>query len=152
MNKFDLGQRVATLANIGVIAGIAFLAFELRQNNDLLGVEMRAAALDRQVSMIDVVLNNSELDLMALQSLPVEDLTPEDRDKLILLGIRMLIVFQQSFEEVQAGLRDEEYAIPSLRSVYRRPVLNYGTPLAWATFRERANPDFIEWMEENIIQ
>ena len=30
--KVDLGQTIAILANVGVIAGIAFLAFELRQN------------------------------------------------------------------------------------------------------------------------
>jgi hypothetical protein len=33
------------LANLGVIAGIVFLGYELRQNNDLLGIEQRAAAL-----------------------------------------------------------------------------------------------------------
>lgn len=32
MKKIDLGQTVQILANIGVIAGIAFVAFEIRQN------------------------------------------------------------------------------------------------------------------------
>lgn len=32
MKKIDLGQTVTILANIGVIAGIVFLAVELRQN------------------------------------------------------------------------------------------------------------------------
>ncbi len=35
MKKLDLGQSVGILANIGVIAGIVFLAVELRQNNEL---------------------------------------------------------------------------------------------------------------------
>jgi len=32
MKKIDLGQTISTLANIGVIAGIAFLAIEIQQN------------------------------------------------------------------------------------------------------------------------
>jgi hypothetical protein len=36
MKKIDFGQTVTILANVGVIAGIVFLAVELHQNNDLL--------------------------------------------------------------------------------------------------------------------
>ena len=41
--KIDLGQAIAILANIGVIAGIVFLAAELQQNNELMEAEARAA-------------------------------------------------------------------------------------------------------------
>lgn len=40
MKKIDLGQGAQILANIGVIAGIVFLAVELRQNKKT-GVEPR---------------------------------------------------------------------------------------------------------------
>ena len=40
MKRIDLGQLIQILANVGVIAGIAFLAFELRQNT----IASRAAA------------------------------------------------------------------------------------------------------------
>ena len=36
MKKTDLGQAIQVLANVGVIAGIVFLAVETRQNNQLL--------------------------------------------------------------------------------------------------------------------
>ena len=32
MKKFDLNQMIGILANMGVIAGIAFLGYEMRQN------------------------------------------------------------------------------------------------------------------------
>jgi hypothetical protein len=44
MKKIDIGQTVGLLANPGVVAGIEFLAVELRQNNEL----MNAAARDAQ--------------------------------------------------------------------------------------------------------
>ncbi len=41
MKKIELGQTIAILANVGVIAGILFLAIELRQNNEALGLQAR---------------------------------------------------------------------------------------------------------------
>jgi len=151
MKKIDLGQAIAILANVGVIAGLLFLAVQLRQNNELLGIELRIAMHDRQTSMVDVVLNNSEVDLLGLLSQSAEDLPAGDQEKLVLLGIRMLIVFELAFEEVRDGLRDEDDVVRLLRSVYQRPVLNYGAPLAWETYRERAPPEFVDWMESNVI-
>jgi hypothetical protein len=42
MKKIDLGQTITILANVGVIAGIVFLAIELQQNNALLETEIRS--------------------------------------------------------------------------------------------------------------
>jgi hypothetical protein len=42
MKKIDVGQMISILANFGVIAGIVFLAMEVRQNT---------AALDREVAL-----------------------------------------------------------------------------------------------------
>jgi hypothetical protein len=151
MKTVDLGQIVTILANLGVIAGIVFLAYEVRQNNELLGIEQRASSFDRQVSTVDVVLNNSETDLLDLLAESVDDMSPKNRNTLMLLGVRMFIVYEQAFQDVQAGLIEEDDAIRALRAVYQRPVLNYGLPLAWETYRKRARPDFVEWMEENII-
>jgi hypothetical protein len=39
MKKIDLGQMITILANLGVIAGIVFLAFEIRQNTAQLRAE-----------------------------------------------------------------------------------------------------------------
>ncbi len=49
MKKIELGQTIAILANVGVIAGILFLAIELRQNNEALGLQSR---LERENALI----------------------------------------------------------------------------------------------------
>ena len=41
MKKIDLGQTSAVLANIGVSAGVVFLAIEVRQNNTELSAQSR---------------------------------------------------------------------------------------------------------------
>ena len=41
MKNNDLGQAISILANVGEITGIVFLAFELQQNNEALGLQAR---------------------------------------------------------------------------------------------------------------
>ncbi len=48
MKKIDLGQTITILANVGVIAGIVFLAVELRQNNTLMAAQARFNQLSAQ--------------------------------------------------------------------------------------------------------
>ena len=42
MKNIDLGRTLNTLSNVGVIAGIIFLAVELNQNNEFLELEAKA--------------------------------------------------------------------------------------------------------------
>jgi hypothetical protein len=42
MKKLDVAQILSILANLGVIAGIVFLGFELRQDNTLMASQSRA--------------------------------------------------------------------------------------------------------------
>ena len=48
MRKIDVGQTVTILANIGVILGILFLAFELQQNTDVMEMQISERNLERQ--------------------------------------------------------------------------------------------------------
>jgi hypothetical protein len=41
MKKIDLNQGVNTLANLGVIAGIVFLALEINQNSEMMRAQTR---------------------------------------------------------------------------------------------------------------
>jgi hypothetical protein len=149
MKKIDLGQTIQIIANIGVIAGIGVLALELRQNNQLLGVEFRTALRERLQGTTALVLENPYL-LEALGK-DVATLTPTERDALVLLGIRMLGVYEGAYLDVARGLADEEALRRSARATWDRPRLNYGMPLAWDTFKVRADRDFVAWMEENVI-
>jgi hypothetical protein len=78
-------------------------------------------------------------------------LTQAERDVLVLLGIRTLAVFEAWHREVVAGLGDEEQLRRAVRAIWERPRMNYGMPLAWDTFKVRARPDFVAWIEENVV-
>ena len=59
MKKIDLGQMVSILANIGVLAGIVFLGFELQQNNDQLQAQSRANLYDMQTAIQSAIFGNT---------------------------------------------------------------------------------------------
>jgi hypothetical protein len=149
MKSINLGQAIQILANVGVLVGIILLAIELRQNNDLLALEHRANLNERIQGNAEIVLENRYL-LELLDKDPAA-LTQTERDALVLLGIRALSGFESGYREVLAGLADEEQLRRAVRAVWDRPHLNYGVPLAWDTFKARSPPDFVAWMEENVV-
>lgn len=148
MNKPDLGQTINTLANVGVIAGIIFLAFELQQNNEVLELQAQSENRARVNAMVEIVVNNPEYaDLM------VKDegaLTDSERNRLTFLGIRMLLNFEELYRDFALGRIEENEAIRRTRPIWERDA-NYGVRLAWPTYKPRADPLFIEWMEANVI-
>ena len=149
MKKIDLGQTITILANIGVIAGIVFLAFELGQNNDLLELQIESEDRARVNSMVELVINNP--DLSELMAKDPDGLTLVERDRLRTLGIRMLLNFEDVYRDVQSGNTPLEEGIRRLRTVWWRERLNYGAPLAWESYIPRADPAFIQWMELYVI-
>ena len=61
MKKINLGQTITILANIGVIGGILLLAYELRQNNELLGSQNRFNRLVINVETYNTRIEDSSL-------------------------------------------------------------------------------------------
>ena len=51
MKKLGIGQMMTILANVGVIAGIVFLGYELQQNNDQLQSQSRANIYNMQMEI-----------------------------------------------------------------------------------------------------
>jgi hypothetical protein len=79
MKKIDLGQTIQILANIGVLAGIAFLGYELRQNT----VAQRMSAYQELIASITelnrLAIESTELNNIALRQLNGDDLTEADQ-------------------------------------------------------------------------
>ena len=149
MKKIDLGQTIQILANVGVIAGIVFLGFEIRQNNVQLDIQSRGQTDARRFGTVDLVLEQPYL--IDLQRKDAKQLTQADRDRLTVMGIRALMNFEEQYRDVVLGRFDRDEALRTQRAIYHRDWLNYGMPLAWITYKERASPEFTRWMEDYVI-
>ena len=149
MKNIDFGQTINTFANIGVIAGIVFLILELQQNNELQQLQYEAEERVRVRSAVELVVNNP--DYSELLSKDERELSQSERTRLLALGIAMLLNFENLYEDMVAGRVTEAEAVRRISGVWSRDTLNYGVPFAWETFKSRSAPDFIQWMDENIV-
>jgi len=111
MKKIDLGQTVQVLANIGVIAGIVFLALELRQtSNALLGATYQARALSMQDRQEQ--LANSEYILPAILRLEEgswDTISAEDRRRIGAYNDGAFYRIDGMFYQYELGLLGNEY-------------------------------------------
>ena len=152
LKKLDLGQTISVLANIGVIAGIIFLAIELRQNSEELSAQTRADRLANRQRYSEVILENEGLLASIARAEAREPLSQVDDFRLYYMGRMVLLGWQSTYREVQQGFIDseaitvdawmEEFAgrrdVPRMKEAYER-------------YKPNLDADFVRFMEENII-
>ncbi len=152
MKKLDLAQTVGILANVGVIAGILFLAVELQQNNQILTAQARTTRMEVRKEATNTFLENPELVRLLLKSQHGEPLTEEDRFRLDGIIFITTVTFQHSFTEYQNGLIDEEevpVTVIGWRGLFhdQYPAL----PDFWERRKVVFRQDFVDWFDENVV-
>ncbi len=149
MKKIDLGQAVGLLANLGVIAGILFLAIEIRQNNELLASQARRDQLDARGAAGILELNNPEILQLTFKVANGGELTPYERYHFRSWAQQLFGNWEWQYDEYQAGILLEgdlpvagwlgrAERLPELRSV-------------WDETKSNRSPGFIRFIEENVF-
>ena len=153
MKKIDLGQTIAILANLGVIAGIVFLAIEVRQNSEALGVQARLDRQNVRRSIQTRTVDNLELARTLLKARSGETLTSVERfvlDEEILFRI---LNWEMVFHDVRDGLLDDDalplggwkttfHSWPGMGAVWER----------YSTVGGARNAEFVTFVDENIVK
>jgi hypothetical protein len=154
MKKIDLGQTVNTLANIGVIAGIVFLGFELRQNNLLLNAQTRADTLRAVIDNEAEPYRNHDVAMLLAKSARGEPLDEVDEIKMESLATATFLNFYWQWVEARAGtLPEDGYSLAAWRRIYRGegPKGDIHLDEVWPRMRQNLNPDFVDFFEQNVI-
>jgi hypothetical protein len=150
MKKIDLGQMITILANVGVIAGIAFLAIELQQNNQLLSAQARTERAAVRISYVDNLTNNQALLSAMVKDRNQDPLSALEKVMLDEWYIGTFSRWQYVHGELRQGLIEEadlpvrDWAAyfsqnPAMAETWRRT--------GHLSFR----PDFVQFMEENVV-
>lgn len=61
MKKIDLGQMITIFANLGVIGGLFFVGFQLRQDRDIARIESAVANNDSRISSWQLQAQNADV-------------------------------------------------------------------------------------------
>ena len=144
MKSFDYGQFVQTLANVGVIAGIVFLAYELRQNNALMEDEARFNRVSVSTEAYNILSTNGELAEIVVKVNNNESLTEVEFYRFEVAQMRFWINMEWMFREMPADSPEREYAkrqiMQALSHEIRREI-----------FQDRGDqldPGFVSWVED----
>ena len=149
MKKIDLGQTITILANVGVIAGIVFLAFELQQNNELLAADASFNRFNMERERRDrLIENRGGLGEIAFKKREDQPLTEFEAWRHSVLISDHLESLKWQFGEVQARrLPEDSIDLSAWRAVWRN------NPELGDRFNresETLEPDLVDFVESNI--
>ncbi len=152
MKKIDLGQTITILANVGVIAGIIFLGYELQQNNELLTAQARVARHDlRSTDSTRVFFENPDMAKLFVKIEKNEPLSDDETYIAERFSEQTLLNWQFIYVEFQRGLLEEEdIQVAGWRAYF------YGftpLPVFWEQHKNiDYRPDFVRWFDETIAR
>jgi len=148
----DLSETVSILANIGVIAGIIFLAFELRQNNSLLSAQARYSLRQYRSDIADTIMTPHVLEATHKYS-SGENVSPAQRSAALMTALKVIELWEWQHGEYVAGtLQLGKLPLESWR-VWFRGEGESPVPIReiWETRRSVMNPVFVQFFAKNVI-
>ena len=152
MNTEKLNRWLTLGANIGVLFGIVFLGVELRQNNDALQAQTREESYDQIMEFAEQIMGNPAL---ASAISKVEKNEQLDGTEELLLRAMALRTFRQlewQFLEDQAGRLESPLPLKIYRKGFRsRGIFRCPLGKYWVEMKEFCAPDFVKFVEENIV-
>ena len=154
MKKLDLGQAVGILANLGVIAGIAFLAIELNQNNELLRAEAEYNYRQNRLNNRERIIEDAEYAAMWSKASRNESLDDIEDLRLRTHIEETILSWQWEFGQLVDGNRPETRDEIARR--YRIPLSSgsgFGArfPEVWSYFRLQLRSDFVDFVEQEVL-
>ena len=154
MKKLDFGHTIGVLANIGVVAGIVFLGFELRQNNELMAAEARRGQLSVAMDIWGQIADNPDLIALLVKDRNGERLTVEETFRLDAFWMRTLTIGQWQYSEREQLLVDQ--FSNNLRKIFAaysslKKVWEGNSGGSAAAGKDTLDPDFVEFMEQNVV-
>lgn len=153
MKKIDFGQLISVIANLGVIAGIVFLALEIRQNNTLMTSQSRENQSAQVLAIQADVFSNPDLSEILIKAGSGESLSAAEQLRLDAFQQRVLLGMQFQFEEFQNGALDRVNLV-AWRAIYRGENSTLRVPLhrAWLDMKDVLRPEFAEYFRRNVVE
>ena len=146
MKKIDVSQTINTLASVGVIVGIALLAIELRQNNDLLENQANETYIRNRLDLGILRFADDEFAEILYMGNNGEQLTGLEQFKLNEYYTTTLIAMEWEYLQYRRGYH-RDLPLDAWRMFMNR----------WPGMRELAtdmhmNSDFGEFLRQEVFQ
>ena len=151
MNLDNLNKWLTLIANVGVIAGILFLAYEIRQNTQM----MQAAAIQESTNIAreQLYFMAGDSEMARIEKLGDEDpsqLTPVEFQRYLYEERAFWLGMQSQYRQWELGiLPEEEWGVWSRIICNDSNFGSYGDQALWAGTKRDLIPAFTSWVESN---
>ena len=152
LKKWVWRETAEVIGVLGIIAGMAFLGFELRQNNELMAADARRGLLEIQLETWGQVTDSPGLATLLVKDRTGENLTADEELRLNAFWMRVVSAL--------SWVHQENLDLDTLIPPHRRNFAAYATyRRAWEGDRtgsqgagkDNFDPAFVEFFEQNII-
>lgn len=148
----EIGQVLTLGANVGVIAGIVFLAMELRQNNRLLAAQARYSLREYRNDIADSLMLPHVMEATHKWAAG-EELTAMERSTGLMAALKLIELWEWQYGEYAAGmLQRSELPVGAWRLWFHGkgpvPVPVRGI---YELRKSVLNVDFVQFFEQNVI-
>lgn len=144
--NISLGQLLEIIASLGVIAGIGFLALELRQNNELLAAEARYNHKQARTEHVGQLSRVSDLAAVFSKADEGGPLSGPEKVQLDYFYFEMFANWEWEFQEGQIGSLE----VPVW--AYRRSIAEYPMAAeAWESSKSYYSEAFRDFVDQEVI-
>lgn len=148
MKQIKLADIGTLIANIGVIGGLLLLAYEVRQNNELMEADARLNRVNMVVDAWRFTAENGDVTELREREKNGEELSGADKRRIDATVMSVFLLIEWTYREMSADPRQLE----QVREVQRHNFSNAPEyRRVWDERRNSFDPDFVEWMERNVV-
>ena len=148
MNIEKTNQWLSLIANVGVVAGVVFLAFEIQQNNELLIQESRYSMLENQKDWKFFLNGNPEIAKLIYASSSGELNEIEKFRRFDILS-GLLLTWQWEWEQSQSDLfGSSQLPVEGFRALW----MSTNIQADWVGLKSILRPEFAEFLESNVVK
>jgi hypothetical protein len=148
MNIEKVNNWIALIANLGVVAGVVFLALEIQQNNELLIQDSRYSMLENQKDW-KFFLNGDPEIAKLIYSSDNKELSEIEKLRRFDIISGLLLTWQWEWEQSQSGLfGNSQLPVEAFRTLWK----SQNTQAEWAELKPILKPEFADFLANNIVK
>ena len=147
MGTESRGRWITVVANLGVLAGLLLLVFELGQNRDLMRAQIRHELSTVLVEHQMAIAQNPQLASVIRRGDAGEELSPDESVQFLVKNNALIRYWENVHYQYREGLYDETEFL-SHRDAWGRYMANSPRAVSyWCSWRDTYSPAFREELD-----
>ena len=142
-----LKDNVEIVGIAAVVISLGFVAYEIRQNNELMAAEARQVRTGMVVDAWRFAAEHGDLADIRVREKNGEEITDVERSRIDNYVMSVFVLLDWTFQE----LSENSPEMNQVREVQRNNFANHpGYRRAWEARKNSFRTEFIQWMDENV--